>query len=225
MDAPTVEPQEKVAEKPELSAPPAVTAQPEEKEVAYSEYLSVVMERNFLQRALADLNFHNNAHDGIVFTDVNNRVVYANPYFLTMMNVDNPKDILNKPLPGYMWGGKPEQENDLFRDVRACGFVRERELMLYNRKNEAVFAMCSSVASKDSNGEYVGTEIMLCNITGKRRVEAELRERTRKLERVTQFAQNSLEMLTEMADRGNTGHEMKAILHRLQHELNESVKA
>lgn len=219
MDAPNVETQEKVAEKTEEKV------QEQEKEVAYSEYLSVVMERNFLQRALADLNFHNNAHDGIVFTDANNRVVYANPYFLTMMNVANPKDVLNKPLPGYMWGGKPEQEADLFRDVRSCGFIRERELILYNRKNEPVFAMCSSVASKDSDGNYVGTEIMLCNITGKRRVEAELRERTQKLERVTQFAQDTLQMLTEMADRGNTGHEMKAILKRLQNELSESVKA
>jgi len=224
MDAPAVEPQTKVTENIEAEAKP-VEAKPEEKEVAYSEYLSVVMERNFLQRALADLNFHNNAHDGIVFTDVNNRVVYANPYFLTMMNIDNPKDILNKPLPGYMWGGKPEQETNLFRDVRSCGFVRERELMLYNRKNEPVFAMCSSVASKDTGGDYVGTEIMLCNITGKRRVEAELRERTQKLERVTQFAQHTLEMLTEMADRGDTGHEMKAILKRLQNELEASVKA
>ena len=224
MDAPAVEPQTKVTENIEAEAKP-VEAKPEEKEVAYSEYLSVVMERNFLQRALADLNFHNNAHDGIVFTDVNNRVVYANPYFLTMMNIDNPKDILNKPLPGYMWGGKPEQETNLFRDVRSCGFVRERELMLYNRKNEPVFAMCSSVASKDTGGDYVGTEIMLCNITGKRRVEAELRERTQKLERVTQFAQHTLEMLTEMSDRGDTGHEMKAILKRLQNELEASVKA
>ena len=32
-------------------------------------------------------------------------------------------------------------------------------------------------------------------------------------------------MLTEMAERGNTGREMLAILKRLQHELNESLKA
>jgi PAS domain-containing protein len=219
MDALNAAAQENVAEKIE------VEAKPEAKDVAYSEYLSVVMERNFLQRALADLNFHNNAHDGIVFTDANNRVVYANPYFLTMMNVANPKDVLNKPLPGYMWGGKPEQEADLFRDVRSCGFIRERELILYNRKNEPVFAMCSSVASKDSDGNYVGTEIMLCNITGKRRVEAELRERTQKLERVTQFAQDTLQMLNEMAERGDSGKEMKTILKRLQNELETSVKA
>jgi len=194
-------------------------------DVAYSEYLSVVMERNFLQRALADLNFHNNAHDGIVFTDSNNKVVYANPYFLSMMNVADPKEILNKPLPSYMWGSKPEQEGKLFADVRECGFVRERELMLYNRKFEPVFAMCSSVASKDTTGNFVGTEIMLCNITGKRRVEAELRERTQKLERVTHFAQNTLSMLEEMAERGGTGKEMLTIIQRLQHELNESIKA
>jgi len=209
------------------STPNPVTAAParpmKEESIAYSEYLSVLMERNFLQRALADLNFHNNAHDGIVFTDADNKVVYANPYFLTMMNVTDPKDVLNKPLPSYMWGGKPEQETELFRDVRESGFVRERELFLHNRRYEPVFAMCSSVASKDSEGNYVGTEIMLCNITSKRRVEAELRERTQKLERVTQFAQHTLDTLAEMVARSDTGKEMQTILKRLQHELKTSL--
>ncbi len=44
-------------------------------------YVSTLMEKNFLQRAMADLNFHHNAHDGIVYTDANGHVVYANPYF------------------------------------------------------------------------------------------------------------------------------------------------
>lgn len=52
-------------------------------------YVSTIMEKNFLKRAMADLNFHHNAHDGIVFTDVQNRVVYANPYFLTMMQIND----------------------------------------------------------------------------------------------------------------------------------------
>src|SRR4051794_41111406 len=79
-------------------------------------FVSILMEKNFLQRAMADLNFHHNAHDGIVFTDAQNRVVYANPYFLKMMNVSDPAELLNKPLPDYMWSS-PEDEKQLFKDV------------------------------------------------------------------------------------------------------------
>lgn len=80
-------------------------------------FVSAVMEKNFFKRAMADFNFHHNAHDGIVYTDAQNRVVYANPYFLKMMNIEDPADLMNKPLPGYMWSS-PEDESQLFRDVR-----------------------------------------------------------------------------------------------------------
>ncbi len=186
-------------------------------------YASVMMERNFLKRALADLNFFNNAHDGVVFTDAENKVVYANPYFMTMMGISDPAEILNKPLPSYVWGGKPEQAELLFQDVRDNGFVRERELSLHNKKYEPVFAMCSSVASRDGQGNFVGTEIMLCNVTGKRRVEAELRDRTQKLERVTQYTQTTLTILREMLERGDSNRAMLDMVKRLQNEVERGV--
>jgi len=186
-------------------------------------YASVMMERNFLKRALADLNFFNNAHDGVVFTDAENKVVYANPYFMTMMGISDPAEILNKPLPSFVWGGKPEQAELLFKDVRDNGFVRERELSLHNKKYEPVFAMCSSVASRDGQGNFVGTEIMLCNVTGKRRVEAELRDRTQKLERVTQYTQTTLTILREMLERGDSNRAMLDMVKRLQNEVERGV--
>src|SRR5260221_8325403 len=150
-------------------------------------FVSVLMEKNFLQRAMAALNFHHNAHDGIVFTDAQDRVVYANPYFLKMMNVTDPADLLNKPLPEYMWSS-PEDEKQLFKDVREFGFVRERELNLYNRDKAPVFVACSSVASKDSDGTFVGTEIMLCNVTSKHKIQVELTQRTQSLQRLVEFS-------------------------------------
>src|SRR5688572_5422253 len=76
-------------------------------------YISVVMEKNFLERALADFNFHQNAHDGIVYTDKQDRVVYANPYFLEMMQVEKPEEIMNQSLPDAMWR-QPDQAPKLF---------------------------------------------------------------------------------------------------------------
>jgi|GEM_PF-1068870 len=186
-------------------------------------YVSTIMEKNFLKRAMADLNFHHNAHDGIVFTDVQNRVVYANPYFLTMMQINDPAELLGKLLPGYMWHS-PEDSDKLFNDVRENGFVRERELNLYNQKKEPVFVACSSVASKDDDGNFIGTEIMLCNVTSKRRIQVQLGERTAKLERVTEFTRHSLEHLTELVQRQAERTELLTILGDMQKELSHTLE-
>src|SRR5258708_23185614 len=138
-------------------------------------FVSVLMEKNFLQRAMADLNFHHNAHDGIVFTDAQDRVVYANPYFLKMMNVTDPADLLNKPLPEYMWHSR-EDEKQLFKDVRENGFVREREFNLYNRDKMPVFVACSKVARKDQNRKFVRTDVKSCKRTTNPKHKVELTE-------------------------------------------------
>ncbi|MEP7287124.1 MAG: PAS domain-containing protein [Chloroflexota bacterium] len=185
-------------------------------------FVSVLMEKNFLTRAMADLNFHHNAHDGIVFTDVQGRVVYANPYFLKMMNIEDPAELLGKPLPSYMWNSE-EDAQQLFKDVRENGFVRERELNLYNRDKAPIFVACSSVASKDAEDNFVGTEIMLCNITSKRKFQTQLSERTQVLERVTEFTRSSLDYLKDMVQRRADYSEMQAIIAKMQDELSRTV--
>jgi diguanylate cyclase (GGDEF)-like protein/PAS domain S-box-containing protein len=124
---------------------------------------------------MEDLNFHNNAHDGVVYTDTKDNIIYANPYFLGMMGVKDKKQILDQPFPDYMWNNAREAKR-LFADIKTNGFVREREMALYNREGQPVFAMCSGVVSKDKDGSVLGTEIMFCNITSKRSFQAELVE-------------------------------------------------
>lgn len=122
---------------------------------------------------MGDLNFHNNAHDGVVYTDAKDNIIYASPYFLGMMGVEDKKQILDQPFPDYMWNNSREPKR-LFMDIKSNGFVREREMALYNQEGQPVFAMCSGVVSKDKDGSILGTEIMFCNITSKRGVQAEL---------------------------------------------------
>lgn len=191
-------------------------------ETAQAAFVSATMEKNFLQRAMVDLNFHHNAHDGIVFMDANNRVVYANPYFLRMMNIADPVELLNKPLPDYMWSDKTDPER-LFEDVRANGFVRERELSLFNQDGAPVFAACSSVASRDDEGNFIGTEIMLCNVTTKRKIQAELAQRTQTLARVAEFCRESLTHLAAVVQRGAERDEILRIVREAQRSLNQEL--
>lgn len=135
------------------------------------------LEKNFLERAMEDLNFHNNAHDGILYTDADDRIVYANPYFLEMMGIKDRDQLLNHPLPENLWNN-PGEAQRLFEDIGKDGFVREREMSLHNEAGQTVFAMCSGVASTDDDGNVIGKELMFCNITSKRTFEAELIEQT-----------------------------------------------
>ncbi len=143
------------------------------------------MEKKFLERAMGDLNFHNNAHDGVVYTDANNHIIYANPYFLGMMGVQDKKELLDHTFPSYMWNNEQEAGR-LFKDIKNDGFVREREMALYNREGQPVFAMCSGVANKDEDGKIIGTEIMFCNITSKRTFQAELLEQQALMDAILQ---------------------------------------
>jgi PAS domain-containing protein len=185
-------------------------------------FVSTLMEKNFLQRAMADLNFHHNAHDGIVFTDEQNRVVYANPYFLKMMDINDPAEVLSQPLPDYMWSNAEDPQR-LFEDVRKDGFVRERELALYDSHNQPVFAACSSVASKDDDGNFIGTEIMLCNITTKRKIQVELMERTQSLARANEFCYHCLEQLADMVQRKASHEELLKVLNSMEQELSATL--
>jgi diguanylate cyclase (GGDEF)-like protein/PAS domain S-box-containing protein len=157
------------------------------------------LEKNFLERAVGDLNFHNNAHDGVVYTDSENKIVYANPYFLTMMGVKENSDILEKKFPNYMWNNEREADR-LFHDIKKDGFVREREMALHNRDGQPVFAMCSGVASHDDDGNVIGAEIMFCNITSKRTFQAELVEQHALLDAMLQSTPDPVLILTSALD-------------------------
>lgn len=162
-------------------------------------YTKVAMEKNFLERAVGDLNFHNNAHDGVVYTDARDNIIYANPYFLGMMGVKDKDEIIDRPFPDYMWNNAGEAKR-LFKDIKGTGFVREREMALYNREGQPVFAMCSGVVSKDKDGNILGTEIMFCNITSKRSFQVELVEQHALLDTVLQSTPDPVLVLNSAMD-------------------------
>ena len=162
-------------------------------------YTKLALEKNFLERAMGDLNFHNNAHDGVVYTDAEDKIVYANPYFLGMMGVKDKKLILDQPFPDYMWNNGREATR-LFADIKTNGFVREREMALYNREGQPVFAMCSGVVGKDKDGTVLGTEIMFCNITSKRSFQAELVEQHALLDTMLQSTPDPVLVLSSALD-------------------------
>ena len=138
-------------------------------------------EKKFLHHSLTELNFHNNAHDGIIYTNSQGEVIYANPYFLEMMGLDQLDEILNRPMPAYMWHN-PADEAELVRELHETSFIREREISLYDQHGHPIFVVCSAVANRDEAGNYLGAKIMLGNLTNKRLVQAEMQQQRDLLE-------------------------------------------
>ncbi len=160
-------------------------------------YQKVLLEKNFYARAMGDLNFHNNAHDGVLYLNAKNDILYANPYFLDMMGISDRTELLERPFPDSMWSDKSEADR-LFKDIQENGFVRDRELTLYDSDGSPVFAMCSGVASRDDQNNFVGSEIMLCNITSKRQIQAELIQKNQLLETILESTPDPILVIDEI---------------------------
>ncbi|MCB0155528.1 MAG: PAS domain-containing protein, partial [Anaerolineae bacterium] len=109
-------------------------------EALQAERSQLLLENSFLRRATADLSFHQNAHDGIIYLNARHEIIYANPYFLEMLGLDSPEQILNKPFPSFMWGN-PGDEAALVQNIKSDGFVREQELALYDQHGQPIFAV------------------------------------------------------------------------------------
>lgn len=187
-------------------------------EKTQSAYIKVMMERNFLRRATAELNFHNNAHDGIVYTDEADNVIYANPYFLQMMKVEEATDIIGKPLPDYMWLSADDYTH-LRRDVEANGFVRERSLNLHNKHKEPIFVACSSVASRDDEDKFIGMEIMLCNVTTKHKLQQQLVTQTGHMDQMTEKLRARLTEMKRLIEESADREALKSVVAQMETEL------
>lgn len=187
-------------------------------EKTQSAYIKVMMERNFLRRATAELNFHNNAHDGIIYTDESDKVIYANPYFMQMMKVSDADDVIGKPIPQYMWLAE-EDFRQLRRDVEEFGFVRERALNLYNRDKEPIFVACSSVASKSDDGKFIGMEIMLCNVTTKQKLQQQLTDQSGKLETTMQTLRDQVAELKQLVEIKADQTSLETVIAKLETTL------
>ena len=116
------------------------------------------------------LNFLHNTHDGVFFTNAAGVLTFVNPYLLRTLGYENANELLGRPVPDENWDN-PNDKAQLLRDLQHQGFVRERMLTLRHVAGDPVYVSCSAVSVLNPEGSYVGAEVMLCNVTGKRKLE------------------------------------------------------
>ena len=160
-------------------------------EKVQAELEKVLVEKHFLEESTRHLNFLHNTHDGVFFTNSKDELVFINPYLLQMLEYEDPEALVGKPVPDEIWDD-PSDKEQLLEDLRTQGFVRERVLTMRNAQDEPVFVSCSAVSVLDPSNEYVGAEVMLCNITSKQLLQ---RQRVQELESIRTRAESLYEKL------------------------------
>lgn len=144
----------------------------------------VLVEKHFLEESTRHLNFLHNTHDGVFFTNASGVLTFVNPYLLRTLGYENANELLGRPVPDEIWDN-PADKAQLLQDLQQQGFVRERMLTLRHVTGDPVYVSCSAVSVLNPEGNYVGAEVMLCNVTGKRKLE------TRRLDEIKSLRQHA----------------------------------
>jgi two-component system, NarL family, sensor histidine kinase UhpB len=118
-----------------------------------------------------------NAVEGIFQTTVEGRFVTANPALARMLGYDSPEGLLEKVsnIAEQLYLD-PERRAEFGRVVRRDDFVRGFETQAYRKDGSVMWASVSARAVRDAEGELVGYEGTVEDITERKQAERALRE-------------------------------------------------
>ena len=150
----------------------------------------------FMEQADSQAASLENITDGVIFTNADDEVTYANPRFLEMVCAASPEMVLFRPLPDTLWE-LPQEKVRLFRDLHAGRYVRDRELVLRTFNNKRLVVLCNITPVHDDSGSFVGGATAFRDITDKRALEMELRQQNEAYLRLVDKLQGSLNALRE----------------------------
>jgi PAS domain S-box-containing protein len=118
-----------------------------------------------------------NAVEGIFQTTVEGRFVTANPALARMFGYDSPEELLeNVSNVAEQLYVEPERRAEFNRLVQRDGFVSGFEVQMYRKDGSVMWASASARAIRDAEGEMVGYEGTVEDITERKRLEESLRE-------------------------------------------------
>ncbi|HEX5973757.1 MAG TPA: PAS domain S-box protein, partial [Rubrobacteraceae bacterium] len=118
-----------------------------------------------------------NAVEGIFQTTVEGRFVTANPALSRMFGYDSPEDLLeNVTNVAEQLYVDPRRREEFNRMIRRDGFVSGFEIQTRRKDGGEMWASASARAIRDAEGELVGYEGTVEDITERKQAEGALRE-------------------------------------------------
>lgn len=120
------------------------------------------------------LKFMDESKIGFYMIDLNYNVTYINPAFVRLLEVQNPKDLINREfLPERFWIN-PEERSQFLNDL-SKEFVKSRELSLKTHNGRKIYIAVLSSYTIGIQGEINGYQGIIYNITEKKEF-SELKE-------------------------------------------------
>jgi len=144
-----------------------------------------------------------NAGNGIVISDPNAALQYANPAFARMVGVEAPDDLMGHNLRE--WVADPGAVDAIALQIQQLAASELYELVLRSTHGEELFAQVVAACTRNTDGEVTGLVFSFADITAHRKAEEELRETQASLEqlvagRTRELAEANRALQAELSD-------------------------
>jgi len=137
------------------------------------------------------------SESNIYIIDLNGKTTYVNPAFMKLLEISEPKEIINQPFLSEPFWFHPKERTRFSKEMKG-GDVEIDELVLRTAKGNKIYVSLFSSFTRSVHGEIDGSRGILCNITDRkqtekssRRAHEELQEAHRELKEMqSQMVQN-----------------------------------
>jgi PAS domain S-box-containing protein len=110
----------------------------------------------------------------IFSTDLQGVTSYVNPAFARIFEVSDPQELINQPFLAERFWCDPKERTAFLKDHQNWGF-ESQELNLKTAQGQELFVTVFSHFTTGSHGEINGREGIVCDITARKKAEAELK--------------------------------------------------
>jgi PAS domain S-box-containing protein len=177
-------------------------------------------------------NILKNMQDVFYRSDRDGNLIMVSPSGVDLLGYASEQDMLGKPINSFY--ARPEERTSLVRMIRENGSVTNYEIHLRKADGTVLTALTNTRQYTDEEGNYLGVEGILRDITDRMMAENALRQATKKLNLLTVITLNDirnglftlsgyleLERIQSSEEKRQEYHGREtALLHQITHWLN-----
>lgn len=131
-------------------------------------------------------DFLNNSPDGIYYADLDGKLTYANPALIRMLGYNRQSEVIGKEIGSSFWKDAEEREK-LVRERQEKGVVKNYLADIKRADGSIIQFSISTTFTRDEEGNIVGVEGILRDITETTLAKQELMKRNQELETLRQI--------------------------------------